>query len=114
MSPGSSKRVKISAVGKISKQITWTDASMNRDGNLIAVRGYSQVVFYPRTSSQTVADSLGGTACSFNSRTVARSNQNQYEGVTFMAHPYFAEASECLNKMPCNVEVTRHKLKFNN
>lgn len=110
--PGTSVTVQTDAVGKVSTQRTWTDAVMNYEGNLIAVRSNSDIVFYPRNSTQTVADALGSTACGFVSQTQMLSNQKQFESVIFMPFPYFAEASECLNASPCTVSVTRYKLLF--
>eukprot|EP00590_Aulacoseira_subarctica_P007916 CAMPEP_0172427008 /NCGR_PEP_ID=MMETSP1064-20121228/40152_1 /TAXON_ID=202472 /ORGANISM="Aulacoseira subarctica , Strain CCAP 1002/5" /LENGTH=292 /DNA_ID=CAMNT_0013170967 /DNA_START=525 /DNA_END=1403 /DNA_ORIENTATION=+ len=112
LSPGSSSNVPFAAVGKVSQDATWTDATMNRKGNLIAVRSWNKIFFYPRDESQTVEDALGGMACPFVSSTVMRKSQDQFESVTFMPFPYYAEASECLNKKACELTITRYELSF--
>ncbi len=113
LSPGTSTPVVINNIGSIAKQsVAWTDATMNLEGNLIAVRSNGFITFFPRMPSQTVQDSLGGAACSFVSQSVMLYNQKQFEAVTFMPSPYYAEASECYGGKKCTLQVTQYKLLF--
>jgi hypothetical protein len=112
MIPGSSRIVTVNAVGSISQQITWTDATMNVNGTLIALLSYKSTRFFPRSSSQTVADALQSSACSFISPTETTSTQHRFESLSFMPFPYYAVTSECLNKVPCTLNVYRYKLIF--
>jgi hypothetical protein len=112
MIPGSSRIVTFNAVGSISQQLTWTDATMNVNGTLIALLSYKSTRFFPRSSSQTVADALQSSACPFISPTEMTSTQHQFESLTFMPFPYYAVTSECFNKVPCTLNVYRYKLIF--
>mmetsp|Transcript_9914 Transcript_9914/g.14317 ORF Transcript_9914/g.14317 Transcript_9914/m.14317 type:complete len:421 (+) Transcript_9914:32-1294(+) len=112
LSPGSSLTVPVTAVASFLEEHTWTDATMNREGNLIAVRASNNIYFFPRDQSQTVKDALQGTPCPFVSATVMRQNQTQFESVTFLPFPYYAEASECSNEIACDLSITRYKLVF--
>jgi hypothetical protein len=113
LSPGTSSTMIVNNVGALSTQsVAWTDATMNLEGNLIAVRSYGSIMFFPRMSSQTVQDALGGAACSFISQSVLLYNQKQFEAVSFMPSPYYAEASECYGGKKCTLQVTQYKLLF--
>jgi hypothetical protein len=113
LTPGLSKSVLINDLGPISTQTAaWTDATMNLEGNLIAMRSYGFILFFPRGPSQTVQVALGSAACSFISQSAMLYNQKQFESVTFMPSPYYAEASECMGGKKCTLHVTRYKLVF--
>jgi hypothetical protein len=114
VTPGSSKEVYISSVSELSiNTLEWTDGSMNLEGNLIAVRTYKGIKFFPRTPFQTVADALGSAACNYSFRTIMRSDQRQFESVTFVSSQRVAEASECLDALSCTLNVTSYRLLFN-
>ncbi len=114
LAAGSFKAVFISAVSKLSMNaFEITDASMNLDGNLIALRDYEKIMFYPRTPLQTVAAALESLACNFTSQTELLSDQRQYESVTFFSSQRVAEASECLNELPCTLSMASYRLIFN-
>lgn len=113
LSLGSSKKVPVTSVAKISKAGTWTDAAISQDGGLIAVRTTDFVLFYSRSSSQTVADVLGGDACSFVADSYLHLNSAQFESITFSPFPYYAEANECPQGNPCSLHVYKRKLLFN-
>ncbi len=112
--PGSSKEVYISSVSEISiNTLVWTDGTMNLEGNLIAIRSYKGIKFFPRTPFQTVADALGSSPCNYTFRTMLRSDQRQFESVTLVSSQRVAEASECLYALPCTLNVTSYRLLFN-
>jgi hypothetical protein len=113
LSPGSLKTVKIKASTKFSSKLTWTDATMNSEGNLITLRSYQRALYYPRAPWQTVSEALGGTPCSYKSVSMILNNdQRRYESISFMPFPYYVEASECWEELPCVLNVTRYKLLF--
>jgi len=113
LTPGSSTNVSITAVGKISQTATWTDGTMNREGNLIAIRSWNRIWFYPRNSSQTIAAALESEVCPFVSQSTIDWDQTQFESVTFMPFPYYAEASECILGEQCTLDISLYKLLFN-
>jgi len=114
LAAGSIKAVSMSAVSKLSMSaFEFTDASMNLDGNLIALRDYEKIMFYPRTHLQTVAGALESWACNFTSQTEQLSDQRQYESVTFFSSQRVAEVSECLNELPCTLYMASYRLIFN-
>jgi len=71
------------------------------------------VLFYSRSSSETVADVLGGDACSFVADSYLHLNSAQFESITFSPFPYYAEANECPQGNPCSLHVYKRKLLFN-
>lgn len=112
ITPGTSKQVCISAVGQLSERLTWTDATMNVGGTLIAVLSYEKIVFFPRAPSQTVANALQSAACTFMPRTDVSPEERQFEAITFMPFPYYAVTSECLNKAPSAFNIYSYELVF--
>jgi hypothetical protein len=108
--PGSSKRVAVRAVGIISQKLTWTDATMNEDGTVIALLNYNYVVFFYRSSAETVADALQSRECPLISSTERTTIHRQFESLTFMPFPYYVVTSECLFKEACTLNVYRYKL----
>lgn len=114
LAAGSFKAVSISAVSKLPMNpIEFTDATMNLEGNLIALRDYERILFFPRTPLQTVANALESSACDFESPTELLSDQRQFESVTFLSSLQFAEVSECLNALPCTLNAAVYRLIFN-
>lgn len=114
LAAGSFKAVSISAVSKLPMNpIEFTDATMNLEGNLIALRDYERILFFPRTPLQTVADALESSACDFESPTELLSDQRQFESVTFLSSLCVAEVSECLNALPCTLNAAVYRLIFN-
>jgi hypothetical protein len=110
---GSSKDIVINAVSKLSiNSMEWTDGTMNLQGNLIAIRSYKVIKFFPRTPFQTVADAVGSAACNYTYQTLLRKDQVQYESVVFMSSQRIAEASECLYALPCTLNISTYKLLF--
>lgn len=110
---GSTKEVFINSVSKLSiNSVQWTDSAMNLEGNLIAIRSYKVINFFPRTPFQTVSDALGGAACNYTYRTLLRKDQVQYESVAFMSSQRIAEASECMYALPCTLNISSYTLLF--
>jgi hypothetical protein len=112
ITPGSSKAVTVRAVGTISHKLTWTDATMNEDGTVIALLNYNYILFFYRSPAETVADALQSNECPLITPTERTSINRQYESLTFMPFPYYVVTSECLFKEACTLNVYRYKLIF--
>jgi len=112
ITPGSSKAVTVRAVGTISHKLTWTDATMNEDGTVIALLNYNYILFFYRSPAETVADALQSSECPLITPTERTSINRQYESLTFMPFPYYVVTSECLFKEACTLNVYRYKLMF--
>jgi hypothetical protein len=112
IAPGSSKAVTVSAVGTISHKLTWTDATMNEDGTVIALLNYNYVLFFYRSPAKSVADALQSSECPLITPTERTSVNRQFESLTFMPFPYYVVTSECLFKEACTLKVYRYKLIF--
>jgi hypothetical protein len=109
---GSSKDIVIISVSKLSiNSMEWTDGTMNLQGNLIAIRSYKVIKFFPGTPFQTVADAMGSAACNYTYQILWK-EQVQYESVVFVSSQHIAEASECLYALPCTLKISTYKLLF--
>ncbi len=86
---GSSKDIVINSVSKLPiNSMEWTDGTVNLQANLIAIRSYKVINFFPGTPFQTVADAMGSAACNYTYQTLLRKDQVQYESVVFMSVIY--------------------------
>jgi hypothetical protein len=90
----------------------WEGADMSVNGNLIALRDYDYVFFYPRLGGQTVAQALESEPCDFASASVRGGlNKNNFESVAIMDNNFLAEASECDSNANCAVELVVYGLQ---
>ena len=112
LTTGRSYNVSIEAVGTFSENGTWTDAAINAEGNLIAVRTNRNIFFYPRSPSQTIAAAIKGSRCKFYAKSNKYSSEGDFESVTFMPFPFYAETAECVNQTLCYVKIPRYELLF--